>query len=99
MSDIIKMDYPAMEDMANTFRDGAQTLEDLSKRLENMAGRMEGGVLLGKGGDAFQNNLRSRLVARIKKLQAKFEELQGDVWGALVDLRDGDHEAGSRFKG
>lgn len=99
MSDIIKMDYPSMEDMANAFRDGAQTLEDVSKRLENMAGRAEGGAFLGKGGDAFQNALRARLVVRIKKLQGKFEELQQDVWGALVDLRDGDHEAGSRFKG
>ena len=43
--------------------------------------------------------IRGNLNARIGALQDKLDELAADVYGALVDLRDGDTEAASRFKG
>lgn len=100
MSEIIKMDYQAMEDMAQTFRESAQTLEDIMHEMESVAASFEGGALLGRGGDVWVTAVRDRLVrVRLNKLLDKMNELNGDVYGALVDLRDGDHESQSRFKG
>jgi uncharacterized protein YukE len=100
MSEIIKMDYGAMEDMAQTFRESAQTLEDIMREMESVAASMEGGALLGRGGDTWVMAIRDRLIrVRLAKLRDKMEELSGDIYGALVDLRDGDHESQSRFKG
>jgi uncharacterized protein YukE len=104
MSEIIKMDYGAMEDMAQTFRDSAQNLEDIMREMESVAASMEGGALLGRGGDRFHFAhdifVRDRLVrVRLSKLADKMNELSQDIYGALVDLRDGDHESESRFKG
>lgn len=100
MSEIIKMDYGAMEDMAQAFRDSSQTLEDIMHEMEAVAASMEGGALLGRGGDMWVTAVRDRLVrVRLSKLRDKMDELSGDIYGALVDLRDGDHEANSRFKG
>ena len=99
MADIIKMDYPSMEDMAKAFRDGSQTMEDIIREIQNINGQLEGGVLLGRGGDAFRSALNDKLVPAINRLKEKFDELGGDIYGALVDLRDGDHSAESRFKG
>jgi uncharacterized protein YukE len=99
MSEVIKMDYPAMEEMANAFKQGTQTLEDCMNEMEAAAASMEGGALLGRGGDGWVNAIRDRLIrVRLAKLRDKFNELNGDVIGALVDLRDGDHESQSRFK-
>ena len=95
----VQMDYDLMEDMARLFRDGAQQLEDLRSHMEAVAGRLEDGALLGKGGNALAEALRQRLNQRIASLQDKLSELSMDVYGALVDLRDGDTEAASRFKG
>lgn len=95
----VQMDYDLMEDMARLFRDGAQMLEDLSRHMENVAGRIEDGALMGKGGDALADAIRQRLNSRLAALQDKFSELGMDVYGALIDLRDGDSEAASRFKG
>jgi WXG100 family type VII secretion target len=95
----VQMDYDLMEDMARLFREGAQQLEDLIRALQGIAGRLEDGALLGRGGDALADAIRSRLNARIAALQDKLAELSQDVNGALVDLRDGDTEAASRFKG
>jgi len=95
----VQMDYDLMEEMAQAFRDGAQHLEDLIRGLQNIAGRLEDGALLGRGGDALAGAIRDKLNSRIAALQDKLEELNLDVYGALVDLRDGDTEAASRFKG
>ena len=95
----VQMDYDLMEDMARLFRDGAQQLEDLRSHMGAIAGRLEDGALLGRGGDALAEALRQRLNQRIAALQDKLSELSMDVYGALIDLRDGDTEAASRFKG
>ena len=94
----VQMDFDLMEDMARLFRDGAQRVDDLIRHMENIAGRLEDGALLGKGGDAMADALRQRLNPRLSALQDKLSELGMDVYGALVDLRDGDSEAASRFK-
>jgi WXG100 family type VII secretion target len=95
----VQMDYDMMEDMARLFRQGAQQLGDTIRVMQGIAGRLEDGALLGKGGDALASAVRDRLNARIARLQDKLDELSGDINGALVDLRDGDTEAASRFKG
>jgi len=93
------MDYDMMEDMARLFNDGAQQLEELMRTMQGIASTLEDGALLGQGGDALAGAIRDKLVTRVSRLEEKFQELSGDVWGALVDLRDGDKEAASRFKG
>jgi WXG100 family type VII secretion target len=95
----VQMDYDMMEDMARLFRDGSQQLEDTMRTMQSIAGRLEDGALLGRAGDAMAEALRERLNSRIQRLQEKLDELNLDVYGALVDLRDGDTEAASRFKG
>lgn len=95
----VQMDYDLMEDMARLFREGSQHLEDLKRAMQNIAGRLDDGALLGRGGDALAQAIRGNLNARIGALQDKLDELGMDVYGALVDLRDGDTEAASRFKG
>lgn len=95
----VQMDYDLMEDMARLFNDGAQQLEDLIRVMQGIASTLEDGALLGQGGDALASAVRDKLVTRVSRLEDKFNELSADVWGALVDLRDGDTQAASRFKG
>jgi WXG100 family type VII secretion target len=95
----VQMDYDMMEDMAKLFRDGAQRLGDTMQAMQTIAGRLEDGALLGKGGAALAEAILNRLNSRLGRLEDKLQELSGDVYGALVDLRDGDTEAASRFKG
>jgi WXG100 family type VII secretion target len=95
----VQMDFDMMEDMARLFKQGSQQLEDTIRAMQNIAGRLEDGALLGRGGDAMATALRNNLNARIAALQDKLDEMSMDIYGALVDLRDGDTEAASRFKG
>lgn len=94
----VQMDYDLMEEMAQIFREGSQQLEDTIRTMQGIAASLENGALLGRGGDVLASAIRDRLNARIARLQEKLEELQQDVMGALIDLRDGDKTAASRFK-
>lgn len=94
----VQMDYEMMEEMNRCFRNGVAQLDDTARVMQNLAAMLEDGALLGKGGDAFSNALRTKMNPAIGRLRDKFEELAGDIYGALVDLRDGDSTAASRFK-
>lgn len=94
----VQMNYPTMEEMSKIFGNGAQQLSETARAMEQLANAMRGGGLLGEGGQIFADCLQQILSPKIKKLNEKFKELQGDVKGALADLRDGDKTAASRFK-
>jgi len=94
----VQMDFDLMEDMARLFKEGSQHMEDLIRAMQEIANRLDDGALLGRGGHAFSEAIRDKLNSRIGLLQDKLDELSLDVYGALVDLRDGDTESASRFK-
>ncbi len=94
----VQMDFDMMEDMARLFKEGSQHMEDLIRAMQDIANRLDDGALLGRGGQAFAEAIRDKLNSRIGLLQDKLDEMSLDVYGALVDLRDGDTEAASRFK-
>lgn len=98
MSDIIKMNYEQMDEMSKIFKQAAQQMDELKGEMNNVAGTLEGGALLGKGGEAFVNIIRSNLLKSIGNLEQKFNELSQDILGAMMALRDKDGEAQSRFK-
>jgi WXG100 family type VII secretion target len=98
MSGIIRMDYSLLEDMHQIFNDSSEQLKDIAREMQNIAGMLEGGALLGSGGEAFKGAILDKLVPAIGQLQEKMLEISTQVQGALVDMRDADHEAPSRFK-
>jgi len=99
MANIVKMDYELMERMAQQFQDGAQQLDDTMRVALSIAGTLEDGALLGQTGDTFSYAIRCQLHSAVGRLRDKLEELSQDVMGAMLDLRDSDSGASSRFKG
>jgi WXG100 family type VII secretion target len=98
MGETIKMHYPSMEEMAQVFRKANQDMTEIKQRMSKIAGDLEGGVLIGDAGSAFSSGIRQSLLPALEKLCAKLKELDGDITGAVADMRDGDSTAQSRFK-
>jgi hypothetical protein len=94
----IQMDYDLMEEMVRLFRTGAEQFQDTMTLLSAIAAEFRAGALLGEGGDLMAEIIGEDFVRKVRQLHDKLEELNQDVWGALVDVRDGDHTAYSRFK-
>jgi uncharacterized protein YukE len=93
----IRLVYALAEDMAKTFQKGAEQLEASTREMQGIASTLEGGALLGRGGSAFVEAIRSQLCPSLDRLKAKFHELDGDVKVAIQAMRDEDTKAASEF--
>ena len=97
MADLIQMDYDAVMQMAQIAKATSEELEELASQLNGIVDEMDSGVFLGRGARVIADGLRERLSPAVSRLSAKFGEINGDLLGALTDLRDSDSEAGGRF--
>lgn len=97
MTDVIKMDYEAMQEMSRTFLQGAEQFEDTMQEMQSIANNMEDGALLGRGGDAFTDALRGKMSPAISRLIDKFRELADDVNKAMQDMQEADTTSKGMF--
>lgn len=94
----VRMNYDSMERMAKAFHNAHRQIDESMREMEKVAKQMEDGALLGMGGDAFRDAIRTKLLRRMKILSEKMRELEQDVKGAVEATRDGVATAQSRFK-
>jgi uncharacterized protein YukE len=94
----VRMNYDSMERMQKAFHQAHQQLETSMREMDKVAKTMEDGALLGTAGDAFRDAIKSKLLKRMKVIQEKMKELEGDIHGAVLATRDGVSTAQSRFK-
>ncbi len=98
MTDIIKMDYPKMQAMSATFKQGVQQLETTTQQMRSIAKTLENGALLGKGGTAFADAINSKLCPTLERMRAKFDELSKDVEKAMADMKAADTRTVQEFR-
>jgi len=96
MADKIRVNYPALEDMAKHCDQSAQRLQQTAALANKIAGQMNNGALQGEFGDTFVQAL-GVLAQKVNKLAGKFTEEAGDIRGAISDMRSADQSAGGKF--
>ena len=57
MSDVIKLNYPAMQEMAQQCKAASQRLMETARLAQQSAQEMQNGALVGDAGDAFSHAL------------------------------------------
>lgn len=97
MSDVIKLNYPAMQEMAQQCKAASQRLMDTARLAQQSAQEMQNGALIGDAGEAFSNALLSKFLPAVQKLSQKFEEIAKDITGAISDMQAQDKGAGGLF--
>lgn len=96
MSDKIRVNYPALEDMAKHCTMVQQQLQQTAQLATKISAQMQNGALVGKPGDAFVQAL-AQLSARTMKLSGKFGEVANDIKQAMADMQAADSAAGGKF--
>lgn len=87
-----------MEAMSKAFSKAQQDVTDIMVKMDETAEKMEGGVLLGDGGAAFADAIRTVLYNdKLAKLGAKLTELNSDVTKALKDHQEAEAKAAKLF--
>ena len=97
MSEIIKMNYAAMQEMAQHCKQTQQRLMETARLAQRIAQEMQNGALLGDAGESFSNALTSAFVPAVNRLSEKFSEVAKDIEGAMADMQASDKGAGGLF--
>lgn len=97
MSEVIKMNYPAMQEMAQHCKATSQRLMETVRLANQLAQQMQNGALVGDAGEAFGGALTTAFIPSVNRLSQKFEELAKDIEGAIADMRSSDSGARSLF--
>jgi WXG100 family type VII secretion target len=96
MADKIRVNYPALEDMAKHCQMVAQQLQQTAALANKIAAQMQNGALVGRPGDTFVQAL-GQLQQRTMKLSGKFVEVSNDIKQAVSDMQAADSAAGQKF--
>lgn len=96
MSDKIRLNYPAVEEMAKQCTMVQNQLQQTAALANRWAQMMQNGALQGPPGEAFSLAL-GVLNQRVMKLSAKFAEEANDIRQAIQDMKNADQSAGGKF--
>ena len=97
MSDVIRMEYAAMEQLIQTFRQAHGSLEEVKGVESQMAQLIENGAMLGAAGEHLASAIGGPLVNATLKLAAKMEEEANDCAKAMEIMKQHDQEAAGKF--
>lgn len=92
MGDVIKLNYPAMQEMAQHCKATSQRLQETIRLAQSICQQLEGGALVGDAGEAFGGALTQALVPAVQRLAMKFEEVAKDIEGAVQDMQQADSQ-------
>ncbi len=96
MADKIRVNYPALEDMAKQCDQVAQRIRQTVSTANQIAQQMQNGAMQGEFGDIFVQAL-GVFQTKVNKLADKFAEEAGDIRGAMSDMQAADNAASGKF--
>jgi len=96
MAEKIRVNYPALEEMAKNCDAFAQRLRQTVSMANQIAQQMQNGAMQGEFGDIFVQAL-GVFQTKVNKLADKFAEEAGDIRGAMSDMQTADNAAGANF--
>jgi uncharacterized protein YukE len=97
MSEKIRVNYPALLEMAKHCEMVANRLNETASLGQKIAQQMNNGALVGEPGEIFGSALQGPFLSRVQKLSAKFTEVSSDIKQAVNDMQTADRAAGGNF--
>ena len=90
MTDVIKLDYAEMSEMARQCKATSDRLAQTVTLARQIAQQMQNGALVGDAGATFAGALNSSFCPSVSRLSQKFAEVARDIEGAISDMRAAD---------
>jgi len=97
MGDEIKLNFPAMQDMATRCNDLAVRVGATADLARKIAGDLRDGAMLGDAGEAFATALESNLAQKVQTLSVKIGDINHAILGAIQDMQGEDSSAAGLF--
>lgn len=82
-SNKIVVDPVKLNELRRVMQEAAKQLQATEREMQAIAQQLEEGALQGRAGAAFSDGLKTKLCPAIQGLEAKFQELDGDILKVL----------------
>ncbi|MCG8346231.1 MAG: WXG100 family type VII secretion target [Chloroflexales bacterium] len=98
MGDEIRADYEQLEDVASRFANQSQVIQQMLEKVRGSMSKLEDGGWIGRGSDAFFQEMNSEVLPASLRLQEVLDEAS-QVTRAIVQIvQQAEDEACSPFR-
>jgi len=98
MADEIRADYEEMEQISNRFANQSQTIQQMMQKVRSSMDKLEGGDWIGRGSDAFFNEMNSDVLPATERLIQALDEASRTTKDISQTVQQAEEEASSRFR-
>jgi WXG100 family type VII secretion target len=95
MADKIVVDYNALQQVGNSFSQQEQEINNMLKKIQSQVDALQGGGWIGKGANAFYNEMHNELLPAIQRLVKALEEGQHVVAQMAQQFQNAEEETKS----
>jgi WXG100 family type VII secretion target len=98
MSDEIRADYDQLENVASRFANQSQTIQQLLQKVNGSMDKLEDGGWIGRGSDAFFQEMHSEVLPASQRLQAVLGQANQVARTIIQTIQQAEEEASSPFR-
>jgi WXG100 family type VII secretion target len=98
MSDEIRADYDQLEEVAGRFANQSQVIQEMLQRVRSSMEKLEDGGWIGRGADAFFEEMHGEVVPAAVRLHEVLEEASQATRAIVQIVQQAEDEASSPFR-
>lgn len=97
VSETISIDYDAVQNMANNFRNSGEVMKSVAQAMEVAITILKVSALLGNPGNAALARYLEGIKPNLERLSATCGEMCGDLEASIAALQEGDSSGSTKF--
>jgi WXG100 family type VII secretion target len=98
MSDEIRADYDQLEEVASRFANQSHVIQQMLQKVRSSMSKLEDGGWIGRGSDAFFQEMQSEVLPASLRLQEVLDEASQVARNIVQIVRQAEDEASSPFR-
>jgi len=98
MANKIQAKYDELDQMSGRLSDGASRVSAMAAKLRSQVDVLQGGGWIGRGSDAFYNEMGDSVLPAVQKLEDALESASKTLRQAADRLKSAEQEASARFR-
>ena len=99
MANKLQAKYDELDQLSGRLADGATRVSAMAAKLRSQIDVLQGGGWIGRGSDAFYNEMGDSVLPAVQKLEDALESAGKTLRQAADRLKSAEQEASARFRG
>jgi WXG100 family type VII secretion target len=98
MANKVQAKYDELDQISGRLSEGSNRVSEMQAKLRSQIDVLQGGGWIGRGSDAFYNEMEDTVLPAVKKLEDALENASKVLRQAADRLKSAEQEASARFR-